>query len=313
MKTVFLNIERINYDNKMDLIYNSEYVYYDKTNKEDIIKHIGDASIVVTKELVVDKETIEAFPNSVKLICEAGTGYNNIDVEACTKKGIKVCNVPNYATNNVALFTIMLMLNMSTSMGKQIKMLDNDDYSNFGNTLKVNYNELSNKTLGIIGLGKIGQKLADLADSLGMNVITYTRSKKDDFRWIKYVSLDELLSTSDYISLNCFLSDETRHIINKDNINKIKHSAFVINTARGALIDEEALYNALKDNKIAGAGLDVLEKEPASKDNPLFKLDNVIITPHMAWNSIEARTRLLNTTYENIESFKNGNIINNVN
>lgn len=312
MKIVFLNIKRINYDNRIDL---SKYddldiTYYDNTNENEILDRVGDAEIVVTKELNVNRDIIEKFSN-VKLICEAGTGYNNIDIDACSDNNILVCNVPNYATDTVALFTIMLMLNMSVSMKQQIVMIEKNNYSNFGNNLMVNYSELKGKTLGIIGCGKIGRKVAKFATLLGMNVLIYSRTFRYDD--LEYVSLEELLSSSDYISLHCSLNDDTYHILNKDNMKLIKRNACIINTARGALIDEKVLINMLENKKIAGCGLDVLENEPADSNNPLLKFDNCIITPHMAWNSIEARNRLMDLTINNINNYIDNNPINIVN
>lgn len=312
MKVVFLNTERFNYDKKIDLPDSDSITYYSNTTSDNLLNHISNNEIIVIKELMLDKETINKFPDTVKMICEAGTGYNNIDIDACKKRNIKVCNVPSYATISVATFTMMLILSISCSLNKQISMLKDLDYSNFGNKLFVKYNDIHNKTLGIIGFGKIGSEVARLAIAFGMNVCVYTRNIKETNLNVKYVSLEELLKNSDYISLNCSLNDESFHIINKNNISLIKKSAYIINTARGALIEEKSLIEALKNDEIAGAALDVLENETVITDNELFKLENVIITPHMAWNSFEARNRLLNEVFNNIKAFEEGEIINSV-
>lgn len=315
MKIVFLNINRINYDKSINLDYYKnlyDVKFFDFTDYDLILDRVEEADVVVVKEMVLDRNIIMSLPSSVKLICEAGTGYNNIDINACFERGIKVCNVPGYSTNTVALFTMMLILNLSTSYHIQKKMLDNDDYSNFSDNLGVIHSEIDEKTLGIIGMGKIGKRVADMASSLGMKVIYYSKNKKEDINY-EYVSLDELLKRSDYVSLHCALTDETFHMINKDKLSLMKKSSFIINTARGNLIDEEALINALKNKYIAGCGVDVVATEPANSSNELFKLDNVIITPHMGWNSVEAKMRLVDLVFDNINNFSKGvykNIVN---
>lgn len=311
MKIVFLNISRINYDGKIDLSKYSDVTFYDSTNYDEIISRVNGYDVVVVKEMKLDRDLIYRF-NGVKLICEARTGYNNIDIDACRDMNINVCNAPGYATGNVALFTIMLMLNMSVSMKSQQDMLHNGDYSNFSNILKVNYSKLTGKVLGIIGTGTIGSEVERFATTLGMNVIGYSHTKKEDTEYIHFVTLNELLTNSDYISLHSLLNNDNYHMLNETNMNLIKNTTYIINTARGALIDEEYLIKCLREHKIAGAGLDVSEHEPLTSEDELFRLDNVIVTPHMAWNSLEARCRLMDIVFSNINNYSNGKEYNSV-
>lgn len=245
-KCIVLNAKKMNFDGQLDFsTLSSDVTIYDDTTEKELLGRIKDADMIVTKEMPVTKETILQFPDSVKLICEAGTGYNNIDLEACNKKGITVCNIPAYSTERVAHTAIMLLLNLSSSMQLQMKMLANNNYDNFTHNLQVPHVEVNDKTLGIIGAGHIGRKVIKIAQALDMNILVYTRTPRKDEENTHYVSLEELLKNSDYVSLHCPLTDKTRHIINKDALALMKPSAFIINTARGALIDEDALIEAL--------------------------------------------------------------------
>lgn len=310
-KTVVLNGERMNYDNKLDMsILSENLTQFDSTPEELILERVQGQNIVVTKEMPVSGEIISKFPDSVKLICEAGTGYNNIDLEAAKKKGITVCNIPAYSTQRVAHTAITFILNLSSSMHIQQSMLTNKNRDNFTKCMQVNHVEVNGKTLGIIGAGTIGKEVIKIAKVLGMNILVYTRTPREDEESLKYVDLDTVLSKSDYISLHCPLTPQTKHIINENAISKMKSSAFIINTARGALIDEPALIKALQENKIAGAGLDVQEVEPPALDNPLYDMENVILTPHMGWKGLETRQRLISILADNIKAFLDGNPIN---
>lgn len=310
-KTVVLNGERMNYDNKLDMsILSENLTQFDSTPEELILERVQGQNIVVTKEMPVSGEIISKFPDSVKLICEAGTGYNNIDLEAAKKKGITVCNIPAYSTQRVAHTAITFILNLSSSMHIQQSMLTNKNRDNFTKCMQVNHVEVNGKTLGIIGAGTIGKEVIKIAKVLGMNILVYTRTPREDEESVKYVDLDTVLSKSDYISLHCPLTPQTKHIINENAISKMKSSAFIINTARGALIDEPALIKALQENKIAGAGLDVQEVEPPALDNPLYDMENVILTPHMGWKGLETRQRLISILADNIKAFLDGNPIN---
>jgi glycerate dehydrogenase len=258
----------------------------------------------------VPAEMIAQFPESVKLICEAGTGYNNIDLDAARARGITVCNVPAYSSQRVAHTAIMLMLNLSSTMQTQIAMLARGDRSNFTEHLKVPHVELNGKTLGVVGAGNIGRQVIRIAQAMEMNVLVYSRTKKDDLQGVSFVSLETLLKESDYISLHCPLNEQTRHLINAQTLALMKPSAFLINTSRGALIDEPALIKVLQEGKIAGAGLDVQETEPPAQDNPLYTMENVILTPHMGWKGQETRQRLVDVVAKDIRGFFAGDPVN---
>ena len=310
-KVVVLNAGKMNYDGLLDFgSLSPDTVVYEDSTADQILNRIEGAAAVVTKELPVPAEMIAAFPASVKLICEAGTGYNNIAIDAARQKGITVCNVPAYSSQRVAHTAVMLMLNLSSSMQTQIRMLAKGDRTNFTKYLQVPHVELNGKTLGVVGCGNIGRQVIRIAQAMEMKVICHTRTPRPDEENLHFVSLETLLKESDYVSLHCPLSDATRHLINKDTLALMKPTAFLINTSRGALIDEPALIRALQENRIAGAGLDVQETEPPAEDNPLYTMENVILTPHMGWKGLETRQRLVGVVADDIQSFFKGCPIN---
>ena len=310
-RVVVVNAGKMNYDHLLDfsVLSNDVQVYDDSTNVE-LIERIQGARVVVTKELPVGAELLSQFPESVELIIEAGTGYNNIDLAAARAKGITVCNIPAYSTERVAHTAIMMILNFASTMKQQIGMLAKGDRSNFTKHLQVSHTEVNGKTLGVVGAGHIGMEVIKVAKALGMNILIHTRTPKADGDGIRYVSLDELLEHSDYITLHCPLNEQTKHMINKDTIAKMKSSAIIINTGRGPLINEADLCEALAAKCIAGAGLDVQEVEPPAEDSPLYTLDNVIITPHMGWKGLETRQRLVGIIRDNVQAFFKGEPIN---
>ena len=310
-RVVVVNAGKMNYDHLLDfsILSNDVQVYDDSTNAE-LIERIRGAAVVVTKEIPVTAELLSQFPDTVKLIVEAGTGYNNIDLNAAKERGITVCNIPAYSTERVAHTVIMMILNFASTMQKQIGMLAKGDRSNFTKHLQVSHTEVNGKTLGVVGAGHIGMEVIKVAKALGMNILVHTRTPKADGDGIRYVSLDELLENSDYITLHCPLNDQTKHMINKETIAKMKPSAVIINTGRGPLIKEADLCEALAAKRIAGAGLDVQEVEPPAEDSPLYTLDNVIITPHMGWKGLETRQRLVGIIRDNVQAFFKGEPIN---
>ena len=310
-RVVVVNASKMNYDHLLDfsILSNDVQVYDDSTNAE-LIERIQGATVVVTKEIPVTAELLSQFPDTVKLIVEAGTGYNNIDLNAAKERGITVCNIPAYSTERVAHTVIMMILNFASTMQKQIGMLAKGDRSNFTKHLQVSHTEVNGKTLGVVGAGHIGMEVIKVAKALGMNILVHTRTPKADGDGIRYVSLDELLENSDYITLHCPLNDQTKHMINKETIGKMKPSAVIINTGRGPLINEAELCEALAAKRIAGAGLDVQEVEPPAEDSPLYTLDNVIITPHMGWKGLETRQRLVGIIRDNVQAFFKGEPIN---
>lgn len=310
-KCVVLNAKKMNFDGKLDFsVLSSDVTVYDDTTEQQLSERIQGANIIVTKEMPVSAEMIQKFPESVKLICEAGTGYNNINLEATRKKGITVCNIPSYSTERVAHTAIMMILNLSSAMQVQMKMLACGNHDNFTRNLQVPHVEVNGKTLGIIGAGHIGRKVIQIAQALDMNILVYTRTPREDEKGIRYVSLEELLKNSDYVSMHCPLTESTKHMINKESLSLMKPSAFIINTSRGALIDEAALIEALENGTIAGAGLDVQETEPPEEASPLYTMDQILLTPHMGWKGLETRQRLVSILADNIKKFTEGNPIN---
>ena len=310
-RVVVVNASKMNYDHALDFsILSNDVQVYDNSTNEELIERIQGARVVVTKEIPVNAELLSQFPDTVKLIVEAGTGYNNIDLDAAKERGITVCNIPAYSTERVAHTVIMMILNFASTMQKQIGMLAKGDRSNFTKYLQVSHTEVNGKTLGVVGAGHIGMEVIKVAKALGMNILIHTRTPKADGDGIRYVSLDELLENSDYITLHCPLNDQTKHMINKETIAKMKPNAVIVNTGRGPLINEADLCEALAAKRIAGAGLDVQEVEPPAEDSPLYTLDNVIITPHMGWKGLETRQRLVGIIRDNVQAFFKGEPIN---
>ena len=311
VKTVVLNGDRMNYDHRLDFsILSDEVKVYEETKPEQILDRIQGFDVVVTKEMPVSGNIIRSFPDSVKLIVEAGTGYNNHDLEAIKEKGITLCNVPAYSTERVAHTAIMMILNLSSSMRKQMNMLHDGDRSNFTRCMQVDHVEVNGKTLGVIGTGNIGREVIKIAQALGMKILAYARTPREDEPGIRFASLEEVLAQSDYLTLHCPLNAETRHLINRERLALMKPTACIVNTARGALIDEEALIEALQEGRIAGAGLDVQETEPPAADNPLYDMDNVILTPHMGWRGLETSQRLVSIAADDIKNFLAGTPVN---
>ena len=309
--TVVLNAAKMNYDGRLDLTSLAPHVtIYEDSTPEQIPQRLQGCEIAVTKELPVPAELIARFPDSVKLICEAGTGYNNIDLAATRARGITVCNIPAYSAQRVAHTAIMLLLCLSSSMGAQIRMLERGDRSNFTRCLGLDHVEINGKTLGLIGAGSIGRAVMKIALALDMEVLVCSRTPRDYGPGVTCAGLEELLRRSDYVSLHCPLTAATRHLIGRDALALMKPTAFLINTARGALVDEAALIDALRAGTIAGAGLDVQETEPPAADNPLYAMENVILTPHMGWKGLETRQRLVSLLAENIAAYLAGRPVN---
>ena len=293
-----------------------EVTIYEQTESEDeAIARIADNEIVLLNKVHITERILDACP-SIKLICVQATGYNVVDCEACAKRGIPVTNVPTYGTAAVAQFTLALMLEMCHKVGLHNESVHKGDWckaESFCYWLTPQM-ELAGKTLGIIGFGKIGQAVAKLAKAFGMDVIVYNRSQSEEGRKIaRYADLDTVLKEADFLSLHCPLFPETEKIINAENIAKMKDGAILINTSRGPLLDEQAVYEALESGKLRCAAVDVVSQEPIAENNPLLKAKNCIITPHMAWVPIESRQRLLDCVVENIRAFLNGkpqNVVN---
>ena len=310
-RVVVLNGDKMNYDGKLDFsVLSPDTVVYDDSKGDEIVERIDGAAAVITKEMPVPAEIIQQFPDSVKLIVEAGTGYNNIDIQAAKDKGITVCNIPAYSTQRVAHTAVMLLLNLASSMRVQMAMLAKGDRRNFTDHLLVPHGEVNGKVLGIIGAGHIGREVMKIAIALGMEIVVYTRTPRPDEDHITYTDLETVLKTCDYLSIHCPLTEKTRHLIDRDAIALMKPSACIINTARGAIIDETALIEALQQHRLAGAGLDVQEVEPPVADSPLYTMEHVILTPHMGWKGLETRQRLVRIIAEDVRHFFDGDPVN---
>lgn len=309
-KAVLVNAGRLDFDKGLDFSKLTAAAgltrFESDASPEEIVERVQGVEVVITKEIPVPASAISKFPPSVKLIQEAGTGFNNIDLAAAKEKGITVCNCPAYSSDAVAQLVITFMLNFSCSLVQQMRMLTKGDRSNFDKCLQVPHFELAGKTLGLIGgSGGIGSKVADIAAGMGMKVIITSRSPKPNA-----VPLEELLRTSDFVSLHCPLNAETKNIMNKATLGMMKPTAFLINTGRGALINEAELIEVLQNKGIAGAGLDVQVTEPPALDSPLYTLENVILTPHIGWKRLETRQRLMDIVADNVAAFLAGNPVN---
>ena len=286
-----------------------DVTYYDTTSNEDVLSRAKDADILVINKIVMDKDTLAECKN-LKLITILATGYNIVDIEAAKALGITVCNVPYYSTNSVAQLTFAFILEFACKLSLHTQSVARGDWqrcNDFAYTLDT-LHELSGKTLGIIGYGSIGKKVAQIGKAFGMNVLISTRTPVDGC-----VSKEEVFKNADFVTLHCPLNEQSKLMINEKSLALFKPTAYLINTARGGLIDENALAAALNSGKIAGAALDVLTSEPPEADNPLIHAKNCIITPHMAWASLEARVRLLHATEDNVRAFLKNAPINKVN
>ena len=318
MKIVVLERNSVGTDIPVDYSELGEVTYYENTvTIEEVAERVKDADIVVSNKAPMNEASLKDAPN-VKLICEFATGYDNVDIAYCRSRGIGVANVVDYSTAMVAQHTFALAFYVSQ------KLRHYDDYvkqgayaaqSRFSN-FDVPFNELDGKTWGIIGMGNIGKRVARIAESFGCRVIFHSvtgHSKVTDY---EQVDFDTLLAESDYLSLHCPLSNLTRDLINGEALSKMRKSAILINVARGPVVNNRDLYEALEAGTIAGAGLDVIEKEPITADNPLSKImdsGKLFITPHLAWASVEARTRCVEGVRLNIQAFQRGEARNIVN
>ena len=289
-----------------------ELTIYDRTADDgEAISRIQESEVVMVNKTPLPASVLENAPK-LKLVCVLATGYNVVDCAAAKRLGITVCNVPCYGTPAVAQFTIALLLELCHHVGRHDVLVHQGAWTSCQDFClwTTPQMELAGKTLGIIGYGRIGQATANIARALGMEVIAFNRTEKPD---VENVSLEELLRRSDVISLHCPLFPETENIISRENIAKMKDGALLINTARGALMDEQAVADALASGKLRGAAVDVATVEPMCKDNPLLSAPNCLITPHMAWAPLESRRRLLNTVADNVRCYLEGkpqNVVN---
>lgn len=293
-----------------------ELTVYDRTAPEDIVARAAGSSVVFTNKTPLGEREFAALPE-LKLVCVLATGYNVVDCEAAAKRGIPVCNVPTYGTDSVAELVFALILNHARNVCRHAEAVANGawaaqpDYSFWISS----QTELSGKTLGVVGFGRIGRKTAAIANAFGMRVLAYDTftGNAPDWDGFEFVSLKRLFAESDFISLNCPLTAENTGMVNRERIALMKSSAYLVNTARGPLVDEAALAEALNSGKIAGAALDVLAVEPPKADNPLIGAKNVTVTPHIAWATLEARKRLMHIAAENVKAWLGGSPVNRVN
>ncbi len=280
---------------------------YQATLPEEIISHAQNADCLIFNKIRFTSDILSKLPN-LKLICVTATGYDNVDVQYCKNNSIALCNVVGYSTNSVAQITVALALSLYSKLSVYDKYVKNTSYtkSNSANLLSPTFNEIYGKTWGIVGYGNIGKAVAKVARALGCNVIAFSRTPKED---VQNVSLDELLCKSNIVSLHLPASDETQAIINKERLSLMKKDAVLINVARGAITDEDAIADAIISENLGGFATDVYTKEPFDENHPFNKIlshDNVILTPHMAWAGIEARERLIGEIAQNIKSFQKG-------
>ena len=288
-----------------------EVEYFDILTKDEIIENLKGKDAVICNKAIIDREIMEK--TGVKFVGLFATGYNNIDTAAARELGVTVCNVPGYSTDSVTQITFSLLLELAGNTSKYFNSVAKGDWVKAKQFSYFSFpiGEIAGKTLGIFGLGAIGMAVAKVGLAFGMKVIAYTRTPKQ-VEGVEMVTLEELFKQSDFLSFHCPLTPDTTKLVNEQTLSLMKPTAFIVNTSRGGVIDELALAKALGDGKIAGAGLDVMTIEPMSADCPLRNAKNCIITPHIAWASLEARTRLIGKVCENLDAFKKGNPINRV-
>lgn len=318
MKIVILERKSVGMDVEVSQFCNfGELEIYDTTEKNQVAERVKDADIIIANKAPINEETI-GEANNVKLVCEFATGFDNVDIAYCKKRGIKVTNATNYSTETVAqhtfalAFYILEKLNHYDNYVKSGEYAKSDSFTNFDKI----FTEIYGKTWGIVGMGNIGRKVASVAKAFGCCVIFYSASGKSTCTDYEQVDFDTLLKESDILSLHCPLTDRTRNLIDLEAMKKMKKTAVLINVARGPVVNNADLYTALLEEEIAGAGLDVVEKEPIAVDNPLNKIKDsgkLIITPHIGWASVEARTRCVEEAYKNVEAFLKGESRNVVN
>ena len=314
MKIVILDAASLGGDVDLSPIVDlGEAKIYEINSPETLVSDIGDAEVVVSNKSKLTAEVLAQVP-SVKLICVTATGFDCVDTAYCRGHGIGVCNVPGYSTDSVAQLAVALALNLATHVKEYRDFVHSGAYSAgcVANRLSPCWNELAGKTWGVIGGGNIGNRVAKIAQALGCRVIMYRRNPDPEF---ETVDLDTLCENSDIISIHLALNDRTRGMVGVEQIRRMKKNAIVINVARGAVTDEEALAQAIEEGCIGGLGVDVYSAEPFGGEHPFSRIldrDNVCLTPHMAWGSIEARNRCIARVAENIEAFSRGESLNRV-
>lgn len=291
-----------------------ELTVYDRTSPSELMERSEGAEALITNKTLITAENMEALPK-LKYIGVLATGYNVVDIEAAKARGIVVTNIPAYSTSSVAQMVFAHILNITQRVGHYAeenskgRWTNNADFCYWDTDLV----ELDGKKMGIVGFGNIGQATARIAQAFGMEVLLYTSKEQSALpQGMRKVALDELFAESDVISLHCPLTPDTKEMVNAERLKLMKPGAILVNTGRGPLVNEQDLADALNEGRIAAAGLDVLSVEPANADNPLLGAKNCFITPHIAWATKEARTRLMQIAVQNLKSYQEGYIINNV-
>lgn len=293
-----------------------DYTVYERTSPDEIIKRAKGADILIVNKTIIDRNILNALSPELKYIGLQSTGYNVVDCAYARQLGITVCNIPAYSTNAVAQLVFAFILQITNEVTLHSEAVKHGEWCDCPDFCfwKKPLTELDGKTIGIVGFGSIGQRVATIAAAFGMRVLAYNpRPKNKGELNVSFVSIDELLSQSDIVTCHCPLTPDTEGLINKENISRMKKSAILINTSRGPVVDEQALADALNNDELQAAGLDVLKVEPASRNNPLLTAKNCYITPHIAWAAKETRARLLKILEDNIVAYLNGNPQNVVN
>ena len=289
---------------------------YDRTPAELVVERSKGAQILIVNKSNITREVIYSLPE-LRYIGVLATGYDVVDTVAATERGIIVTNVPAYSTDSVIQMVFALLFELCTNVKAHSDAVHNMEWSKNVDFCFWKYplTEIAGKTMGIIGFGKIGQRVAQVAKAFGMNVIVYSRTKIEStgISEIEWVSFDDIFKQSDILTLHCPLTDSTKGIVNKDSLKLMKSSAFLINTSRGGVIAEQDVADALNKGIISGAGVDVLSTEPPKADNPMLSAKNCFITPHIAWATNEARQRLMDIAASNMKAFIDGNPVNKVN
>ena len=308
MKITILDKSTLGEDIDLSPIYAlGEVEEFETTAADEIAERLTETDVVIINKIKLNESNLSSAKN-LKVISVAATGYDNIDTEFCKKAGIALCNVPGYSTDSVAQVTAAMVLNLVTHIKEYESFVNSGEYSKSGvaNKLTPVYHEISSLKWGVVGGGGIGMKVAEIADAIGAEVMICRRKQEGRF---PVVDIDTLCKECDIISLHIPLSDETRNLINAERIASMKSNAVVVNTARGAVTDEKALAEAVKNGRIGGLGVDVYSVEPFTESHPfteILGLQNVILTPHMAWGSYEARNRCVKIMAENISCYFDG-------
>lgn len=308
MKISILDIATLGDDLDFDAINRlGDVTVYDITKQEDVVDRIKDAEVLILNKVKLNSTNLPCAEN-LKLICITATGFDNVDLDYCREHNIAVCNVAGYSTDSVVQLTVAMAFSLATNLETFDSYVKSGRYTKSGvfNCVKPVFREMSALTWGVVGLGNIGKKVADIAKTMGCKVLAYKRTPVDDYCC---VDIDTLCRESDIISIHTPLNDETYNLIDENRLSMMKKGAILINVARGAVVDEEAVCKAVEDKKLGGLGVDVYSTEPMQPDSPyqrILNCENVIFTPHMAWGAIDSRQRCMDEVAKNIQSFVSG-------